>query len=80
MKEKFNNFKIAVDSETGIYWHGDRCLRNQAQINALIRQAANEKARVKDCVIRGQNPLYFSALKIVRITASCFGVNSLRKA
>jgi len=71
-------YLISVDSETGVYWHGARELRTQAQVDAVIKQAVNEDASVDNCAMRGQTPYYYFAMKAIRTTASYFSVRSLQ--
>jgi hypothetical protein len=64
-KCKSNHF-ISVDSETGIYWDGERQLRAQPQVNVAINQATAETY-----VNRGRALFNFAVMKLIRTTASC---------
>lgn len=66
MDKHKSNHLISVNSETGIYWNGERQLRTQAQVDAVINQKTAD-----NYVTRGQTVLYFTAMKIIRAAASC---------
>lgn len=62
MEQTKMNFLLSVDSETGTYWHGERKLLTQAQINAIIKQAVRDQASAKDYAKRGQGPIRSEAV------------------
>jgi hypothetical protein len=56
MTRNNQNSLIAVDSETGIYWHGERALQTKEEIHAFIeRQAA--RPRTKRAAAQTGSPL-----------------------
>jgi hypothetical protein len=69
---------ISVDSETGVYWDGQRVLTTQSQINAVIRPARVERLHRDDRVARVQTFIQLSAMKIIRTTAEIFEINTFR--
>ena len=40
-KKKSKNL-VAVDSETGIFWHDTQVLRSEKQVNTVIKQASSK--------------------------------------
>lgn len=59
MKQSKPNHIISVDSETGIYWNGERVLRHNALIKAAIDQATDREYKT-----HRQSALNFSAMQI----------------
>ena len=78
MDNRKSNHMISVDSETGVYWDGQRALITQTQINAALKPALIKRSSTKDYVARGQILIQFAAMRILRTTARFFEINSLR--
>lgn len=78
MEQNFYKFQISVDSETGIYWYGERELQTQAQINAIIEQALQKQLSVQHHANRGQYLFHFVGVKFIRKLGNCFRARSFR--
>ncbi len=78
MEKEFYPFAISVDTETGIYWYGERKLRTQAQINAAIKLAVENQSNVHHHTSRGQSLFLFAAMNLIRKLGSCLGAKSFR--
>lgn len=68
------NYMLSVDSETGIYWLGERKLRTRKQIEAVIKRAVVDQRVGDGYTERGQSLLYFTAMRLFRAAESRFGV------
>lgn len=77
-EHNFCEFQMSVDSETGVYWYGDRKLQAKAQISTVIEQAAKAQASSNNYSTRDQATLRSLSMKIIRTTASCFGIRFLQ--
>jgi hypothetical protein len=61
-----DRFFIAVDSETGSYFHGERKLHTQAQIDQVIQFAVNQQHTARMYKNRGQPRFYYVAWRFIR--------------
>jgi hypothetical protein len=60
-------YLLSVDSETGVYWYGNRELHDLTQINVSITQSVGEHSgRVNSYAGRGVSLIQFVALYLIR--------------
>jgi hypothetical protein len=57
---------IAVDSETGSFYHGERKLQTQAQIDQVIQFEVSQQHTTRMHQNRGQPRFYYVAWRFIR--------------
>lgn len=75
---KRTNHRIAVDSETGIFWDGERKLQSKAEIETVIRQALNEQEQANKYTNSGHSLFRFAVMKIIWVVGHYIETSSLR--
>lgn len=73
MTKKKSNHLIAVDSETGTYFHGYRKLQTQAEINAVINYASHEQAIFDIYSNLGRSLIQLTMASFMNTVGLCFG-------
>jgi hypothetical protein len=78
MDKRKSHQMISVDSETGVYWVGERALKTQAQINAVIKPALKDRSKKNDRADRVQTLNELAVIRVFHTVAKYFEVISLR--
>jgi hypothetical protein len=73
MAQKAPNHHISIDSETGIYWDGERKILSKKRITAYIAKPTAKRIRFGNCKNRGPQGLYFIVRSFLRAVVNTLG-------